>query len=179
MSGLKGALSRSISTLSAPWDCCLSTPIRGNYRLKRGGGGQLSALTKLSQTFVIRIWFFSSCRHKIDLLGKIFHFYSLILKQNYIPAPSLILESWQQSADCLILSTNKTTHHIHYLLQSQPKPQLDGIGLVDHRPLQLLVEHHQVVDQPPLCSPAMNSCINTFQSSGWRWWRWWWWRWQV
>ena len=49
-----------------------------------------------------------------------------------------------------------STHHVDDLLQSQPELELDGLGLVVDRPLQLVVLLHQRVQQPPLRFPAIH-----------------------
>ena len=46
--------------------------------------------------------------------------------------------------------------HIHWC---QTKLELDGIGLIRHRSLKLLVVLQQVAQQPPLSSPAQH-CNN-------------------
>ena len=47
-------------------------------------------------------------------------------------------------------------HHIHYLLQRQPELEDHSLGLVGHRPLEVLVGPHEVIDQPPLMRASHN-----------------------
>ena len=56
------------------------------------------------------------------------------------------------------------THHVDDLLQSQPELELDGLGLVVDRPLQLVVLLHQRVQQPPLRFPAIHLQQTNFQT---------------
>ena len=57
-------------------------------------------------------------------------------------------------------SLSKQTHHIHDLLESETKPQLDCIRLIDHRSLQLLIVWHEVIDQSPLCWTSFTTWEN-------------------
>ena len=47
-------------------------------------------------------------------------------------------------------------HHIHDLLQRQPELEHHRLGLVGHRPLEVLVGPHEVIDQPPLVRAGHN-----------------------
>ena len=49
------------------------------------------------------------------------------------------------------------THHVNDLLEREPEGEVDGVGLVVDRPLQLVVVAHEVLQEPPLVVTAVGS----------------------
>ena len=77
-------------------------------------------------------------------------FYIFKLRQSW--ASTCFGRGWSE-----FCSVQKVTHNIQDLLQGQTELERDRLTLLQHRPLQLLVMGHQVIEQPSLVRASFTS----------------------